>query len=290
MERAETGENVGSQTGNTEITQIIVQDSFAVNWFENRLRKVRGEADYLMAQFKLSEALKIIYSLIWDDFCSWYLEWIKPGFEESMPKNIYRKTLHFFDGILQLLHPFMPFITEEIYHLLQDRSDDLCMKQFGGLTEADDAVLQQGSLLQQLITNIRDAKNKNGLKPRESIRISIQTKDAAVYQLFEQILLKQVSADSITFVNETVPNSIIVPQDSDKIFLQSDVSVDSAGLKAEIEKDLAYQRNFLNSVTKKLSNERFVQSAKPEVVALERKKQSDAEARIMSLEESLRNM
>ena len=104
--------------GDSSVTEID-SNSFAINWFENRLNEVRLEVDNLMSQFRLSEALKTIYSLIWDDFCSWYLEWIKPGFEEPIAEFIYSKTISFFDDLLQVLHPFMPFITEEIYHLIK---------------------------------------------------------------------------------------------------------------------------------------------------------------------------
>ena len=270
--------------------QQSIVENFAINWFENRLNKVRGEVEYLLSQFKLSEALKTIYSLLWDDFCSWYLEWIKPSAEEAMNENIYKKTLQFFDTMLQLLHPFMPFITEEIYHLLQARTDDLCIKQWKGFTEADDAILQQGYLLQQLITGVRDAKNKNGLKPRETVNLNIQTSDQFLYDSFASILQKQTSAGEIVYVDEAVADSMVITIDKDKIYLQSNVSVDKESIKTEIEKDLGYQRNFLNSVIKKLSNEQFVQNAKPEVVALEKKKQADAEARIQSLEESLANL
>ena len=271
-------------------SENVETENFAVSWFENRLRKVRGEVDYLMSGFKLSEALKSIYSLIWDDFCSWYLEWIKPGFEEPVNTKIYTKTVDFFSAILQLLHPFMPFISEEIYHLLEERKDDLCIKQWKGITEADDAVLQQGILLQQLITGVRDAKQKNGLKPRETISVFIHTKEEAAYAGFENIFKKQISADRIAYTSQPVPESIIVVVEKDKLYLQSSVSVDTNILRAEMEKDLSYQQNFLISVTKKLLNEKFVQNAKPEVVALERKKQADAEARIKSLEESLSNL
>ena len=271
-------------------SENVETENFAVSWFENRLRKVRGEVDYLMSGFKLSEALKSIYSLIWDDFCSWYLEWIKPGFEEPVNTKIYTKTVDFFSAILQLLHPFMPFISEEIYHLLEERKDDLCIKQWKGITEADDAVLQQGILLQQLITGVRDAKQKNGLKPRETISVFIHTKEEAAYAGFENIFKKQISADRIAYTSQPVPESIIVVVEKDKLYLQSSISVDTNILRAEMEKDLSYQQNFLISVTKKLLNEKFVQNAKPEVVALERKKQADAEARIKSLEESLSNL
>ncbi len=266
------------------------QINFAVQWFGNRLNKVRGEVDYLLSNFKLSEALKSIYSLIWDDFCSWYLEWIKPSADEKMSRVVYQKTTDFFDTILQLLHPFMPFITEEIYHLLKERSDDLCVKQWKGFVEADDAILQEGILLQQTITGVRDAKNKNGLKPRETVGFFIQTGERSSYERFAFILQKQTSASEILFVDEPVAEAIVISLEKDKIYLRANISIDKQSIKEEIAKDLAYQRNFLNSVMKKLSNERFVQNAKAEVIALERKKQTDAEARIQSLEQSLANL
>src|SRR3978361_1595771 len=110
-----------------------------------------------MSQFKLSEALKTLYSLIWDDFCSWFLEWVKPGFEQPVSANVYEKTLEFFTALMQLLHPFMPFITEELYHLLGERSDDLCVTQLKNFTAADNDILAKGGLLKEVITAIRDA-------------------------------------------------------------------------------------------------------------------------------------
>ena len=264
-----------------------VTESFAVNWFENRLRKVRGEVDYLMSQFKLSEALKMIYSLIWDDFCSWYLEWIKPGSGQTMDKKTLSKTVSFFESMVQLLHPFMPFITEEIYHLLEEKEDDLCIKQFAGFTEADDSVLVQGNVLQNAVTAIRDAKNKNGLKPKEDITLFIRSDDAEVYKNIQNLLAKASSAKSVEYVNDAISGAIVVPLSSDKLYIKADILVDTQSMKDDIEKDLVYQRNFLDSVMKKLSNERFVQNAKPEIVAMENKKKTDAEARIKSLEESL---
>ncbi len=268
----------------------ISRENFAVDWFENRLRKVRGEVEYLMSEFKLSEALKTIYSLIWGDFCSWYLEWIKPGFDEKTEADVYAKTVIFFEAILQLLHPFMPFITEEIYYLLQNREDDLCVKQFKGITEADDAALQQGLLLQQIITGVRDAKNKNGIKPKESVILSVSTKEKESYERFKSILVKQTSSESVFYVQEPVANSVIVSAGNDKIYMQANVAIDADKIKADLQKELDYQLGFLNSVIKKLSNERFLQNAKSEVVALERKKQADVETRIKSLEESLANL
>lgn len=265
-------------------------ENFAVIWFEQRLNEAELEIEKLYEQFKLSEALKTIYSLIWDDFCSWYLEWIKPGFEQPIEKEVYDKTIFFFNELMQLLHPFMPFVTEEIYHLLQEHNDDICVKQLAMNNQWSPDVLQQGNLLKNVITTIRDARNKNNIKPKESIELFIQTASKETYTSFEEILKKQVNAASLSFTQENITGSIVTTNEEDKFYIKSEQQADTAALKAELEKDLTYQKNFLQSVHKKLSNERFVQNAKPEVVELERKKQADAEARIKTLEESLKNL
>ncbi|NNV54825.1 valine--tRNA ligase [Limnovirga soli] len=265
-------------------------NTFAINWFENRLNKVSAEVETLLSQFRLSEALKTIYSLIWDDFCSWYLEWIKPGFEQPIETAVYQKTVFFFEQLMQLLHPFMPFITEEIYHLLQEQQDDICVKQFTTPTTANTEILSAGELLKQVISAIRDARNKNQLKPKETIKLFIQTASTNNFIVIESILAKQVNASAIAFTTESISNSIVVAIEKDKFFIETEKELDTTSLKDELLKDLAYQQNFLQSVIKKLSNERFVQNAKPEVVELERKKQADAEARIKTIEDSLQNI
>jgi valyl-tRNA synthetase len=278
------------------------ENNFAVVWFENRLNEAKAEVDALMNQFRLSEALKTIYSLIWDDFCSWYLEWIKPayakasadklGFDQPIDEAVYNKTIYFFEELLQLLHPYMPFITEEIYHLLKERKDDddLCMKQFESIKTSDKTILQEGELLKKVISAIRDARNKNQIKPKESIKLYIQAEATDNYKAIENILSKQVNSQEINYSKENIANAIVVAVEKDKFFIETTKQVDTSALKEELRQDLEYQNNFLNSVLKKLSNERFVQNAKPEVVELERKKQADAEARIKTIEESLQNL
>src|SRR4029078_274412 len=178
--------------------------------FENRLNNVRTEVERLFHEFRLSEALKTIYSLIWDDFCSWYLEWVKPGFEQSIDETVYSKTIGYFEKLMQLLHPFMPFITEEIYHLLKEQSTDLCVKQASPYQPYMAATREQGELLKLVITSLRDARNKNQLKPKEPIKLHIQTASPSAYNSIEGILRKQVNASHILFTNEPVNNTIVV--------------------------------------------------------------------------------
>ena len=243
--------------------------------------------DDLMKQFRLSEALKTIYSLIWDDFCSWYLEWIKPGFEQPIDADVYNKTIYYFEALMQLLHPFMPFVTEEIYHLLKTQTDDLCVKQYGVLKPFDKNILAQGELLKQVITTIRDGRNKNQLKPKETIKLFIETDSKESYSSIENILCKQVNADELLFTREAIANTIVVAVEKEKFYIKTDKALDTATLKDDLLKDLEHQKGFLIAVEKKLNNERFVQNAKPDVLALEQKKKADAEARIKTIEESL---
>jgi valyl-tRNA synthetase len=274
------------------------KENFAIDWFENRLNQVKADLEHMYDDFRLSEALKTIYSLIWDDFCSWYLEWVKPGFEQPIEKEVYEKTVYFFEELMQLLHPFMPFVTEEIYHQLKTgRTDDLCVKQYKPARDFSNQVLQNAVQLKKDITAIRDARKKNQIKNIEKIKFT------ATYELQKfllsspsilEILNKQtnieINDEAIRNVGsiKVFQNEIVVQSLGNNFFyLQTENQVDTSVQKDQLLKDLEYQKGFLLSVEKKLSNERFVQNAKPEVVEVEKKKKADAEAKIKAIEESL---
>jgi valyl-tRNA synthetase len=265
----------------------MTEEYFALGWFENRLNEVKAEVNNLMKQFRLSEALKTIYSLIWDDFCSWYLEWVKPGFEQPIETAVYKRTIGFFTELMQLLHPYMPFVTEEIYHLLEDRNDDLCVKQLTEFKNVDLQSLQQGNLLKEVITSIRDVRNKNQIKPKEQVQLYIQTSDKESYQSIESILAKQLNAASVSYVTDKVNNTITAVIGNDTFYIESEQPINTGSQKDDLVKDLEHQKGFLQSVEKKLSNEKFVANAKPDVLALEQKKKADALSRIKAIEESL---
>ena len=181
----------------------------------------------------------------------------------------------------------MPFVTEEIHHLLQEQSTDLCVTQYEKTYMADSNILQQGELLKQVISALRDARNKNQVKPKETIQLHIQTTNAKAFEAIENIISKQVNAANIFYTNDTVANSIVVAVEKNKFYMESDQKLDSITLKTDLLKDLEHQHGFLASTQKKLSNERFVQNAKPEVLALEQKKLADTIARIKTIEESI---
>ncbi|NTS41452.1 valine--tRNA ligase [Flavisolibacter sp. BT320] len=274
--------------------------TFAATWFEARLKEAKAEVEALYQDFRLSEALKTIYSLVWDDFCSWYLEWVKPPYGEKIEDHLLTCTLDFFEELVQLLHPFMPFVTEEIYHQLRHRQegDDLTIRQQGeagnhhtnisSLDERD--VLTLGRTLKEMITAIRDTRSKAGLKPRENITLHIQSATPEAFTNIESLLAKQVAAGSVQYVTDAVPNTMTVVVGTNKFYLESEQEINTEAQKEKLQKDLDYYRGFLVSVEKKLGNERFVQNAKAEVVEAERRKKQDAEEKIRAIEESLSNL
>lgn len=270
--------------------KVKTDNAFAISWFENRLREVRVQVEEQYREFRLSEALKTIYSLIWDDFCSWYLEWVKPGYEQLIDAEVYDRTISFFEELMQLLHPFMPFLTEEVYHQLREQDDDLTVKQYPPVANPDTNLLGKGRLLKEVITAIRDARNKAQLKPRDPIQLHILAADTSMYGPIESILSKQVNAESVLFTTEAVANTISLVIGKDKFFLGTTAVIDTASQKEQLQKELEYFKGFLQSVEKKLSNERFVSNAKPEVVEVERKKKADAEAKIRATQEQLDNL
>jgi valyl-tRNA synthetase len=263
---------------------------FAMQWMEQRMAQAATEIEQLIKDFRLSEGLKTIYSLIWNDFCSWYLEWVKPAMGESISEEVYTRTIGIYEQLLQLAHPYMPFITEEIYHALKERAsgDDLIVKQLPAFTEPDKAILQDGAMLQELITAIRDVRNKNLLKPKETIKLSVDTANKAFYEKVNSILARQVNAESITFTAEAIQGSFAIVVQTDKLYVQAEIANADTGMqKEQMQKELDYLKGFLQSIDKKLANERFVQNARPEIIEVERKKHADATAKIKAIEESL---
>jgi valyl-tRNA synthetase len=266
------------------------QALFAIVWMEARLAEVAAEVAEQMKDFRLSEGLKTIYSLIWSDFCSWYLEWVKPAMDQPISKHTYERTVSIFDKLLQLLHPYMPFVTEEIYHLLRERmeGDDLIVLQLPVNDNTDKPVLADGALLQELITSVRDTRNKNRLKPKDTIKLHIQTDNQGYYNRVMEILRRQINAEQVSFTTDAIPGSISIVVQTDKLHIEAAAAnIDTTAQKQEMEKEIIYLQGFMASVDKKLGNERFMANAKPDIIEAEQKKKADALAKIKTLEESI---
>lgn len=261
--------------------------SFAATWFESRLNQVKKEVELLHAQFKLSEGLKTIYSLIWDDFCSWYLEWAKPAADQPISAEVYNKTVYFFEELMQLLHPYMPFVTEEIYSLLNAENQSLSIAQFLAIDGFDESILSQGELLKQSISAIRDVRVKNNIKSKEPVNLFVQTAYTDNYKAIAGILQKQVNIETLDFTDKMVEQCVTVLVGKDRFYVQPQTALDTSSQKEQLEKELKHFEGFLTSIEKKLGNEKFVQNAKPDVVELERRKKADAEEKIRLLKEAL---
>jgi valyl-tRNA synthetase len=203
---------------------------------------------------------------------------------------VYDKTVSFFTELLQLMHPYTPFVTEEIYHLLAPQTEDLCVKQLTPPQPYDKVVLQQGEILKEVITGLRDVRVKNQIKSKEPVNLHIQGENNELFKAIETILKKQVNIEQISFVTEPVVQTITTVIGKDKFYIETEHPIDNSAQKEQLLKDLDYYKKFLESVNKKLSNERFVQSAKPDVVQLEQKKKLDAEEKIRAIEDSLKNL
>jgi valyl-tRNA synthetase len=188
-----------------------------------------------------------------------------------------------------LLHPFMPFVTEEIYHHLKERKegDDITIKVKSEIGSRKSEILRQGELLKEVITALRDVRAKNQLKNKEAINLNVQTESPSVYKSFEKILSKQINAATISYFFAPDFSTINTVVQKDKLGIKTETQNASTVQKEQLHKDLEYQKGFLLSVDKKLSNDRFVQNAKPEVIEIEKKKKADAEAKIKAIEESL---
>ncbi len=279
---------------NLSAEEVSLASDWPHQWFDARLRAASAEIDQLMAQYKLSEALKTLYSLIWDDFCSWYLEWVKPGFEKPMDQAHLDKVINNFEMLLERLHPFMPFVTEEIYHLLREQQNvDLCVRQLDQTlqpTSSDTQTLKEGEVLKSAITAIRDARVKAQIKNKDAVEIYCTAQEQAEWEIIRPLLSKQVNASAFSFTTDTIANAIQLVVGSAKLYIKSEQAIDTSAQRKTIEDELAYYEGFLASVEKKLSNEKFVQNAKAEVVEMEKKKQHDAQQKIAMLKESLANL
>jgi valyl-tRNA synthetase len=264
-------------------------NQMAIRWFENRFNQALTELEDHFSKFRISDALMTVYKLAWDDFCSWYLEMIKPPFGEAIDKNTYEATVRLLENLLAVLHPFMPFITEEIWQNITKRVEgaSICIVEWPKAAAADEAMLNDAAKAFEAVTQLRNLRNSKGLSPKEALELQVKTREPGVYQRFEGIIRKLANISALSFVEEKPANAVSFVNGGDELYVPLEGSIDVEKEREELQKELEYTRGFMISVDKKLSNERFVNSAPPQVVEAERKKKADAEAKIKALEESL---
>jgi valyl-tRNA synthetase len=267
-------------------------NAYAVRWFEESLRRRVAEQHEMFAEYRLSEALKSLYTFIWDDFCSWYLEMVKPDFEKPIDAHTHASTLRFFESLIQLLHPFMPFVTEEIWHRLSDRAkgDDCIVSRYPAVQPFDKAFLYQGEIAKDVVVKVREARNNHQLKPRDPLVLVAQ--DGPSARAFFAIEGLRETIEKLAFlekleISDAEPQGTSFIAGTEKYFLAFEKVVDAEAEKEKLLKELEHARSFVASLQAKLSNEKFVSSAPAAVVDNERKKLSDGQVRLTILEEML---
>lgn len=269
--------------------KIIKANELANTWFKHKLNEGLKEIESKMADYRLSEALMAAYKLVWDDYCAWYLEMVKPEYGKPINQSTYDTTISLFNSLLKVLHPFMPFITEELYHDLMGGNPEkpIIVEDYPVI---DNQTKEVSSLAIDFITEIRNLRNSKGLSPKEELKVALACENdsnAEVYRSFEFLIRKLANVSAIEIVKEKPEGAIqlLVKNDALYVFLEENIDVEAE--TAKINEEIKYLTGFINSVDKKLSNERFVANAKPEIVERERQKKSDAEAKLKLLNENL---
>lgn len=273
---------------NHEDKPAAATDNQAIEWFENKLNKTIVEINDQFEKFRISDALHLIYKLIWDDFCGWYLEAIKPNYGEGISKEVYDKTVYFFEELMKLLHPFMPFQSEEIWQLISERSIDeaLVIAQQKNADNFNEEIIKNFEITAELISGVRNYRQTKGISPREAVEVYTNASEFAN----EAIVRKLANVSEIHFGQKTDKPSFTFLVGATEVSIPLSENLDLGEEKAKTEEELKYLKGFLISVDKKLSNEKFVANAKPEIVEVERKKQKDALDKIAILEEKLKSL
>jgi valyl-tRNA synthetase len=267
--------------------------ALAVEWFDSLINKTLKEIEDQFKKYRISDALMIVYKLFWNEFSSWYLETIKPGYKQPIDGRTYEATLGFFDTLLKVLHPFMPFITEEIWHYLSERreGESIMVAEMPRPGKYAKEVLERFAVAVQVITQVRSIRQEKSLPQKEPLELLVRNGASEDYpSVLEPVLLKMGNLSGIRQTSEKVSGAVSFIVKNTEYYLPMGTLVDTGEEIARLEKELDYARGFLASVMKKLGNERFVNNAPEQVVASEMKKKADAEAKVKTLEEQIRGL
>ena len=261
----------------------------AIEWFDAQLSKILLEVEDLFGKYRLSEALMAVYKLFWDEFSSWYLEMVKPAYQQPIDRVTYDATLGFFDSLLKLLHPFMPFITEELWQALETRQagESIMVQLMPKANTVNEKLMDDFEKTKEIIAGIRTIRLQKNIPNKESLQLQVIGDHNAD---FDAVISKLCNLESLGKVAEKSPNAVSFLSGTTEYAVPMGSLINAEDEIRKMEDEISYLEGFIQSVMKKLSNERFVQNAKPEIVDNERKKLSDAESKIASLKESIAGM
>jgi valyl-tRNA synthetase len=263
----------------------------ALEWYESKFQAALLEIEDHFSKYRLSDALMTIYKLIYDDFCGWMLEMVKPAYKQPIDKITYEKVMSIFEDNLKIVHPFMPFLTEEIWHYIKKRSPEeaLIIASWPEAKPVNEALISEFDFAAEVISGIRNIRKQKNIAFKDAIGFSIVNNENSP-NTFDEVISKLGNIDSFNYVKEPVEGALTFRVKSNEYFIPMEGSID---VEAEIKKlteELNYTEGFLKSVQKKLLNERFVAGAPEQVVASEKKKEADALAKIETIKASLSSL
>ncbi|MFN8143614.1 MAG: valine--tRNA ligase [Bacteroidia bacterium] len=267
----------------------------SIDWFASRFQEQLEIINDHYSKYRMSDALMATYKLIWDDFCSWYLEMVKPEFVDgqAMPvdQKTYESTIAFFEQLLKVVHPWMPFISEELWSLLAERKNKDCIivAQWPQVGKMDSGLLKGFEIASEVISQLRNLRKQKNISPKEKLSLYFNSRQS-MDPRFNELVCKLGNLDTFSSTDKKIDNSIPFIVQQYELFVPLTSAIDTKAEKERLLSELEYNKGFLKSVQAKLANERFVSNAKPEVVENEKKKQADAEAKIKAIEEQLANL
>ncbi|MEZ4787645.1 MAG: valine--tRNA ligase [Flavobacterium haoranii] len=276
-----------------EVADIAQPESskVAIEWYEAKLQKTLAEIEDNFEKYRISDALMAIYKLVWDDFCSWFLEMIKPGYQQPIDKTTFDKAIEMLEANLKLLHPFMPFLTEEIWQHIAERTPEeaLIVASWPEMKSFDEKLIADFDFATEVISGIRTIRKDKNISFKETIELKVVNNEkASTY--FDSVIMKLGNVVDLVYVAEKVNGALSYRVKSNEYFIPVGGNVDLDAEIAKLEEELKYTQGFLRSVQGKLSNEKFVSGAPEQVIANERKKEADALAKIATLEQSLASL
>ena len=255
----------------------------AIDWFESKISKVIVNIDESYSRYRISEALMSTYKLVWDDFCSWYLEIVKPNYGSAIDKDTHDKTIENLEKILKLLHPFMPFLSEEIWHLVKEREDDIIVSDWPLADKVDENILSDFDIVSEVVSSIRNFRIQNQIPNKEQISLFVKENEMLSRDI-DSIICKLGNIEAIKYTERKIDGAFSFRVKANEYFIPLDGNVDIEAELEKLQKELDYTKGFLKSVNGKLSNDRFVNNAPEQIVSNEKKKQADALHKIKVLE------
>jgi len=279
----------GWETNNSPQPDAAIE---SIEWFESKMQFERNKIEELFSRYKISEALMALYKLVWDDYCAWFLEAIKPPYQQTIDLKTKETAIEYLKELLKITHPFAPFITEEIWSFIKVSGDsEFIIQEIQNSTiQIDELGITNFELIREVVASIRNFRNEKGISPKESLKLYCRSRNHDSPLPFASTLIKLANVDEILYTNEKPEQSFMIVIRTDEFFIPAGETLDLEAEREKLEKELIYLKGFLVSVRKKLENERFMANAKEDIILNERNKETDAMQKIKLIESQLKDL